>query len=282
MCSLAALSSPLDKKAYLCKDKGLILKDILLKNKLLEYIIPKNCNIIVPEDRYEKKDIYIQSAKAFGRNMFRPIFIVDMFKKEFMYISEDLSDIFWNDPIVQTNDQIVNSFHRVFEKESLENLRVILAKAYEMFLSFPVKERSKIVFSFHFNHEFGGEKKVCHRRMTPLALTEDGDLWLVLCTTSLSSIKHLGYYEMKIHGENEYLQYYPDKDRWYHKEGEVLTFAEKKILYLSSQGYTMKEIATIFNKSEDSIKLYKREMFKKLDVNSITEAVFAAINYNKI
>ena len=42
----------------------------------------------------------------------------------------------------------------------------------------------------------------------------------------------------------------------------------------------MKEIAGKLNKSEDSIKNYKRVLFAKLGVKSITEAVFEAINLN--
>ena len=44
----------------------------------------------------------------------------------------------------------------------------------------------------------------------------------------------------------------------------------------------MKEIAPIFGKSVDAIKLYKRVLFSKLGVRSITEAVMAAINRNLI
>ena len=55
---------------------------------------------------------------------------------------------------------------------------------------------------------------------------------------------------------------------------------EHDILMLSSQGYTIKEIASMLCKSEDSIKSYKRVLFAKLGVKSITEAVFAAINYD--
>ena len=76
--------------------------------------------------------------------------------------------------------------------------------------------------------------------------------------------------------------YNVEKGRWYHKEGVSLSFEEKEILLLSSQGYTVKEIAAVLSKSEDTIKMYKRVMFSKLKVKSIAEAIIAAINGNLI
>ena len=87
---------------------------------------------------------------------------------------------------------------------------------------------------------------------------------------------------MKKHNDSEYLQYSPEKGRWYLKEGLILSSEDKEILLLSSQGYTMKEIAGIIGKSLETVKMYKRVMFSKLRVKSITEAFLAAINRNLI
>ncbi len=237
---------------------------------MLETVIPTKSNISIPKEHYSHIGTYIESADAFSRTMFRPIFIVDMHTKSFLYVSSIYSSLIGED----TNNS--------FAHEDIPTLKMIFENAYDLFLSYPVTERMKLVFSFSFNSIRYGKTRVLHQSMTPLALTEDGDLWLVLCTTSFSSKKKPGDYVMRLHGDDEYMIFNPSKGRWYHKEGISLIEEEKDILFLSSQGYTMKEIGAILCKSLDSIKMYKRAIFSKLGVKSITEAVLAAINQNLI
>ena len=243
---------------------------------MLETVIPTKSKISVPKERYSHIGTYIESADAFSRSMFRPIFIADMNTKSFLYVSHNFSSLTGGS--FSSGQQYIPSFAH----EDIPTLRVIFENAYNLFLSFPVEERMKLVFSFSFNSSHNGKTRVFHQRMTPLALTDDGDLWLVLCTTSFSSQKTPGNYIMRMNDDDEYMIYNIEKGRWYHKEGIILTSDEKDILYLSSQGYTMKEIATALYKSLDSIKMIKRAMFMKLNVKSITEAVLASINMNLI
>lgn len=248
---------------------------------MLENVIPGKCKISISPKHYDCLSSYIESAEAFSRNMFCPIFIADLFKKNLLYVSSNFSyllDDRLTDHYLSNGQQDLPSF----AQEDIEMLKTIFDSAYDMYLSFSIEERKQLVLSFYFHHHKNGKKIMVHQSLTPLALTEDGDLWLVLCTTSLSSQKKPGHCVMKLHNDNEYLQFNIEKGRWYYKEGLMLTYEEKEILILSSQGYTMKEIAAIFGKSIDTIKLYKRVLFSKLQVKSITEAVFAAINRNLI
>ena len=48
---------------------------------------------------------------------------------------------------------------------------------------------------------------------------------------------------------------------------------EKQVLTLSSQGYTMNEIADKMCRSVDSVKFYRRNLFERLEVKNITEAL---------
>ena len=157
---------------------------------MLEHVIPANCRISVSPKHYETISAYIESAEAFGRNMFRPIFIVDMYKKDFLYVSNNFSYLFGEDDPehpVSRGEKYIPSFAR----EDIGTLKTIFQSAYDLFLSFPVAERKELIFSFSFHHHRNGKKKVVHQSVTPLALTDDGDLWLVLCTTSYSSKKEL-------------------------------------------------------------------------------------------
>lgn len=247
---------------------------------MIEDIIPAQCHVSVPEERYQEIDAYIESAEAFSRNMFRPILIVDLNKKDLLYVSNNFSYLFADENLhaVTTGQRTLPDFVR----DAVLQLKVIFGKAYDRFMEYPLQDRKNLVFSFYFSHLQNEKKKMVYQSMTPLALTPEGQPWLLLCTTTYSSRKQPGHYTIKLHNDREFLQYVPEKDIWYHKESPVLTDQEKEILLLSLQGYTMKEIAGIFNKTEDSIKLYKRILFNKLGVRSITEATLTAINLNLV
>lgn len=219
---------------------------------MLETVIPEKNKISIPKEWYSDIASYIESADAFSRNMFRPIFIADMYKKNFLYVSRNFSHLIGdvsNNRIFSSGQQYMPSFAH----EDIPTLKVIFEKAYDLFLSYPVEERKKLVFSFSFYSNSKEKKRVVLQSLTPLALTDEGDLWLVLCTTSFSSRKTPGNFVMRLHNEDEYMVLNLEKGRWYLKEGINLSFEEKEILLLSSQGYTMKEIATVLDKSLDSI-----------------------------
>ena len=66
------------------------------------------------------------------------------------------------------------------------------------------------------------------------------------------------------------------------KEGITLSETEREVLRLSAQGYTMNDIADRLCKSVDTIKACKRNLFAKMGVKNIAEALFHATNYQMI
>ena len=69
---------------------------------------------------------------------------------------------------------------------------------------------------------------------------------------------------------------------WEKKEGITLSETERDVLRLSAQGYTMNDIADRLCKSVDTIKACKRNLFAKMGVKNIAEALFHATNYQMI
>ena len=96
---------------------------------------------------------------------------------------------------------------------------------------------------------------------------------------SLSSHKEAGQIRFRILGQSGYRQYSLTAHRWQPCEGVTLTPEEKQVLTLSAQGYTMKEISDHICRSFDTVKFYRRQLFEKLDVANITEAIAFATNY---
>ena len=103
---------------------------------------------------------------------------------------------------------------------------------------------------------------------------------LALCTITQSARNTPGNIIMRMEKSPEYYEYSLTKKTWIKKCDVSLTEIERDILHLSTQGYTMKEIAEKLCKSLDTIKTYKRRLFSKLEVKNITEALSFATNYN--
>ena len=53
----------------------------------------------------------------------------------------------------------------------------------------------------------------------------------------------------------------------------------ERLLALSAQGFTELEIAARINKSHNTLKTYKRNLFRKLQVDNITEAMMFCLNH---
>ena len=116
----------------------------------------------------------------------------------------------------------------------------------------------------------------------PELLSDDGRIWLAFCTVSLAATDEPGHIIMQKNGERGYFEYSTDRHKWERKEGITLSEAEREVLRLSAQGYTMNEIADRVCKSVDTIKACKRSLFAKLGVKNIAEALFHAVNYQMI
>jgi len=69
-----------------------------------------------------------------------------------------------------------------------------------------------------------------------------------------------------------------DKNEWKESKNIVLNNREKDILMLSVQGLTMDKIAAKLFLSIDTIKFHKRNIFQKLNVKNIAEAIAVAID----
>ena len=78
---------------------------------------------------------------------------------------------------------------------------------------------------------------------------------------------------MQKNGERSYFEYSTLRHKWEKKEGITLSETERDVLRLSAQGYTMNEIADEMCRSVDSVKFYRRNLFERLEVKNITEAL---------
>jgi DNA-binding CsgD family transcriptional regulator len=150
---------------------------------------------------------------------------------------------------------------------------------FSAFNATPCEDKMRCLMSYDFHILSIKKKLLVNHKITPLLLNELGQVWLALCTVSLSSHKEAGHIEFRRMGTSQHQVYSLTEHQWIPQEEIRLKTEEKEVLVLSARGYTMKEIAEKVCKSIDTVKFYRKQVFEKLEVENITEALSFAINY---
>ncbi len=235
----------------------------------------------ISDDEYKKVELLINAAKAFARSTYQCIYIIDYFKREFLYASENLA-LLCGQPI----DKILSFGYNLYldhvPKKEVEMLLEINEKGFDLFQKIPLCERKDYSIQYDFHLTNGRKAYLIHHTLTPLVMTLDGKIWLALCTISMSSRSKPGHIIMKKENSKKYYEYDLFRHQWVLKEEKPLSETERDVLWLSTQGYTMNEIAEKLCKSVDTIKSCKRILFTRLNVKNIAEALYHVVNYRLV
>lgn len=249
-----------------------------MATKVGDFFIMTNSVYNITDEDYQKINILVNAAKAFARSTHQCVYIIDYFKQDFLYVSENLA--YW---CGQTSERIKDfgyQFYLDFVPENEQQMLLeINEKGFDLFSTIPLEERLDYTISYDFHIKHGKKLRLVNHHLTPIVLTKDGRLWLALCTISMSARNTPGYIIMKKSDSQSYFEYSLEEHKWIKKEGIVLNETERDVLILSAQGYTMNDIADKLCKSIDTIKACKRALFSKMEVKNIAEALSYATNY---
>lgn len=148
-------------------------------------------------------------------------------------------------------------------------------RAYWAFLDrLPAEERLHCVLSGNILLSDGKYSKQVFQNIKPLRLDSSGNIFLLLCTFNYPEHRPLEFNPRLRYRERHYRF---DHGQW-KEETVALSFREKRILRLSIQGLSQSEIAHQIRLSVDSVKKIRQQLFEKLGVHNIHEAVFSAEN----
>ena len=245
-----------------------------------EFFIPDN-EVRLPEELdYSRVDEYIRSAEAFSRSSYQSVYIIDYFRQNFLYVSPNPMFLCGLSP--EQMKELGYRFYLGYVPEDEQPMLLTLNKAgFAFYNDIPVDERKDWYISYDFHILNEGKKILVNHKLTPLALTSDGRIWLALCVVSAPTHTDAGHIEMHRTGTSEFFEYNISSRRWNRRQMPTLSDGEKSVLTLSIQGYTMSEIADKICLSPDTIKKYRKRIFEKLDVRNISEAIVSATN-NKL
>lgn len=251
-----------------------------IENKIDDFFIPDN-EVRHPEELdYSRVDEYIRSAEAFSRSTYQSVYIIDYFNQNFLYVSPNPMFLCGLTP--ERMKEIGYRFYFMYVPQDEQNLLLTINRAgFSFYGNIPVEESCDWYIQYDFHILNDGHPILVNHKLTPIATTSDGRVWLALCVVSASNHTTPGHIEMHRVGSPEYFEYNRLTRRWDKRCMPTLTEGEKSVIALSIQGLTMSEIADKMCLSPDTIKKYRKQLFEKLGVRNITEAIIAATN-NKL
>lgn len=234
----------------------------------------------VGAEEYHAMAAKMDVVDAFARITNQGIFVADLLRDNFMYVSDSPLVLFGRDA-----KEVMQGGYTLLREQTVPEDRPLMA---ELINSIRVdrpwmQENGSSIYTISCNFHFfvNGHSVLINHKVTPLALTNEGEVWLVLCLVSPSVHSDTGHIEATVSSPDELSVYSFENHRWRKRQSRlVLTEDERTMLHLSAQGYTMRQIGEKMFRSMDTVKKYRRQVFDKLGVSNISEAIAYAFSYN--
>ncbi len=209
-------------------------------------------------------------ASAITRISGSGIYMVDYEKNSVFFISDNIAR--WcGIPPEKANCH--DEYVKCVPDSDYKMLVEINEAAFKYLQGMPDDEIVKYTLSYNFHLH----KMLVHQYFTPVVV-KNGVIKIGLFVLTIPSEQKSGRIIMRRHGDTDFYEYSRSQKQWEHQDGVALTDTERRVLWLSAQGMSVDEISDEGCKSADSVKTYKKRLFRKLGVSCISEALICAMN----
>lgn len=251
-------------------------------NDIDRFFRPINPEMGIGECDYEKREICIAMANALSRNTNHSLYIIDYNRKNFLYVSPNPLFLCGHSP-EEVQRKGYAFYFEVVPSDEINRLMEINEAGYLFYYNQPVEKRLDLSIEYDFHiHTSDNHRHLIHHKLTPVLLSEKGDIWLALCTVSLSPKKNIGEVVITNHTCTDRYVYSFEGRRWRKQPELILSDREKEILQLSVKGLSNTEIGETLFIDANTVKFHKKKLFEKLHAENITEAVGIAANLRLI
>lgn len=229
---------------------------------------------------YSNVDLLVRAAEAFSRATNDCLYIIDYYKRGFLYVSDNPLFLCGESPKCVLKAGYLFYLTHV-PAEDLELLLQINEAGFQFYNQVPVEDRLKYSISYDFHLIHANKRRVLvNHHLTPLLLDDQSNIWLALCVVTLSSSTNSGNIQITKKGGTETFEYDLASRTWRVRKRVKLTTKEKEILELSMKGFTMKEMAENLNITTVTVKFHRKNILQKFNVKNMSEAVSYSVNYN--
>lgn len=137
----------------------------------------------------------------------------------------------------------------------------------------PSEQCAASLFTSHRLKHKNGAVFMVSNQYRPLRFDDNNKMWMTLCISNIATKNtHLESY-ISIVGKDEKYIFSYKKKTFVPSKNISLSPKEKLILHLSARGYLIKEIAEKMYISQSTVKFHRHNIFLKLNVDNITEAI---------
>lgn len=229
-----------------------------------------------PED-HDFANHYLNAFISISKISDASLYVIDYHQRRFAYVPPN--PLFLCGYTVHEVYELgLEYFSKVIPPPDLEMLLEMNNKWHEFYYTLPLAERDRCFVSADFNltHR-NGHTVLANYKLTPLTITRHGELSFGLILTGLSTGKSPG---------NAFIQMLDSSTRRYNysmtarKFTEENTFdlseRERQVLKLMTNTRVTRSIASSLYISENTVKHHKKNIYEKLGVNCIEDAIFIA------
>ena len=242
-------------------------------NEINKFFIPENYVENISEEDSVKAVGVVDTVKSFSRMIYQSVYVVDYNKRNFLFVSDNPLFLCGLKPQEVQEKGFAFYYDHVADDE-VKMLLEINRAGFEFFNNAPVNERLKLSISYDFNIKYEHGHILINHKLSPVRLAGNGNIWLAACIVSLATRKNAGNVEALLEGNDYYWTYSFENGTWIKEKRKTLQEREKDILLLTVQGYTINQIAAKMFITKDAVKYHRKNLFEKLGVSSISEALW--------
>jgi DNA-binding CsgD family transcriptional regulator len=249
-----------------------------MKNNNNSTLLTKNHLGKVSDDERLPQHDYLEAVKAFSRLTYESIYVINYETMTFEYVSEN--------PLFlcgYSSAEVMAMGYEFYFKNvpesDLKLLHSINEAGFDFFEGLPGEEKIQYSITYDFyllNRD--GRKILINHKLTPLLLTREKKMWKAMCIVSISHHKSPGNVWIQKQGSDAIWELDLNDKTWRKSEKPKLTKREIEVLYLYAQGFSINEIAEKVSVTPDTVKYYRRQIFDRLHVSTIAEALSYAVN----
>ena len=239
------------------------------------FTMPENYIENISEEDYRRTTQVIETIKSLSRMAYQSVYVIDYFRKDFLYVSDNPLFLCGLSP-QEVQKQGFAFYCNHVPKEEVEMLLEINKAGFKLFNKTPANKRLNLFISYDFHIQDECSQLLINHKLSPILLAENGNLWLAACVVSLATQKTAGNFEAHMHGEDYFWTYSLESRKWEKAYNNVLNEREKEILLLSAQGNTIDQIADKLYITNNTVKYHRKNLFKKIGVSTISEALWLA------
>ena len=232
----------------------------------------------VTEDDNRECQTLLRAVDAFSLTTSSSLYVIDFLQEKIVYASKNIMLLCGKsaEEIYSMGDDF---YWQYIPDADIAKIITLRNETFNFLLQKPIQERCLYRLSMDMHFLIGDDERLFTQCSVPLFWKEKG-LILLLCAVSASAAKESGNAYLRKKGESVFYEFFFNEHKWKMQRVAKINQIEMRILQLSAQGYTMEQIAEKICKSVDSVKTYKRQLFKKTQSNNIAGTLMYNLNYD--